>query len=189
MTGFRQAIADAFAHGAFPPGTNEQKVVNAKESVRSWAEGFGGEFLPGKPISMRLLIRGIESIPPYHASTPTPTPSSPHIQLSFGSADVIVTGSGFLANLPGVDANAVHLHVVDVDNVTNSTILQYPSDSSGNFSAELQLSDPVFGGIVTVAFSAYDNRLDPTSVPANGPLTSNTVRVTNILSPDRQVST
>jgi hypothetical protein len=195
MTGLRQALADAFAHGAFPPGTDPKKVVNSKQGVRSLAAGAGNLFSAGEPISMRLLIQEIESIPPYK-STPTSSPaqSSPHIQLSFTSTDITVSGTGFLANLEGIGANAVHLRVVDGNNPANNTVLPYRSDSSGNFSADLLLSDAAFAGLTVnafgqtvVAFSAYDNRIDPTSVPAGGPLTSNTVRVTNILSANRQV--
>jgi hypothetical protein len=115
---------------------------------------------------------------------PAPIQSYPHIQVSFTPSDVTVKGSGFLANLPGVGANAVHLRVVDANNPTNSIILPYASDRSGDFGTDLPLSSDSFAGLIVVAFSAYDNRLDSKSVPANGPLTSNTVRVTKILSPD-----
>lgn len=125
---------------------------------------------------------------------PTPSEPTPHIQLSFTSTDVTVSGTGFQANLTGIGANAVHLRVVDGNNPTNNTVLPYQSDSSRNFSADLPLSDAAFAGLTVnalgqtvVAFSAYDTRIDPASVPAGGPLTSNTVRVTNILSANRQV--
>ncbi len=179
MTGFRQAFKDAYARGAVPAADVAPSVTY---KVRDWAA-----VAPGRPISMRLLIANIEALKPIPHPAPTPATSSPHIQLSFNSATVTVTGSGFRPNLPGVLSNAVHLRVVDVDNPTIFEITDHPSDSAGSFSADVSFSDAVFAGL-TAAFSAYDNRLDPTSVPANGPLTSNTVSVTNISSPNRRVS-
>jgi hypothetical protein len=61
MTGFRQTLKDAVARDAIPSANGAATVEGEptnEQTVRSWVKAFGN-FVPGQPISLRLLIQDI----------------------------------------------------------------------------------------------------------------------------------
>jgi hypothetical protein len=96
------------------------------------------------------------------------------------AAQFAVTGTGFLKNLPGTPTSSVAIRVVDA-NVGIETRREFVrSNSSGEIDHVVtgDISGLVVNalGIATIAFSATDGRIDPTSASGEF-IWSNTVRI------------
>ncbi|MGI5290266.1 hypothetical protein ACQEVF_43980 [Nonomuraea polychroma] len=114
-----------------------------------------------------------------------PPPTRPRISVrKDGPVDAVmftITGSGFL---PGQPDSPSGIAIRAVDGVT---LQEYPqvftaSDTTGAIERtwgplNTLLTQRNAGGFALIHFSATDSRRDPTSVPANQPLWSNTVDI------------
>jgi hypothetical protein len=118
--------------------------------------------------------------------TAPPPSTQPYISIawngSVSSAQFTVIGRGFLPNLPGTPMRAVAIRIVDAVSLTDQTGDITSSDGSGGVNYKTKSADLSALSIDAlrksrVAFSATDGRTDPASVPAGGPLWSNTVTV------------
>lgn len=126
--------------------------------------------------------------PPAPAPHPTPAPVPPHIAVSSSGAatavTLLVTGTGFLPNQPA-NNNGITIRVVDAMNplLGFAPPIFVKSDAAGAIDATLnafdstQLAVNPISGKTGVAVSATDSRKNPSSVPANEPLWSNTVTI------------
>lgn len=120
------------------------------------------------------------------SSSPPPPPAAatkPHIGVqSSGPASAVmyaVTGTGFLPNQPP-SQQGVTVRAVDGVNNQDWVMIFTASDATGAINLTLGPLDTNLlprnaAGQAIVSFSATDKRRDPSSVPANEPLWSNTV--------------
>ena len=176
MPNLRDLINAAVARGAIGRFSGGISVRDVASKV--------GEALP---LSIRRLITKLDSLPaptpPPPPPPPIPTPQ-PTISVSFSgsmtAAQFAVTGRDFLKNLPGTQTSSVAIRVVDA-NVGIETRHEFvSSDSLGRINHVVtgDISGLVVNalGIATIAFSATDGRIDPTS-PSGQFIWSNTVRI------------
>jgi hypothetical protein len=122
-------------------------------------------------------------VPPPAPPPPSPAPTAPHIDVQeSGPAEAkryVVTGTGFLPNQPS-GFQGIAVRAVDGVQNQNWVLLYTGSDASGKISLTTGELDTTLlprnaAGQAIVHFSAADKRTNPSSVPANQPLWSNTV--------------
>jgi hypothetical protein len=169
VSGLKAALNSAVARGALQP-------IPPPLRVRSFSH-----FLGISPPSVRRMIAVLNAAHPTHA------PSKGVITVTISDGKVVVTGHGFLPNLPGTPNSAVHIRIVDDVDPQNTASTAVPSDSLGSFSHQIPTASFTSlamdsTGRTRVTFSALDGRIDPHSVPAGEPLVSNSIEVINILS-------